>query len=430
MAVTINWNGDTNGLLSPIENYFRVSSDIFTSEELTEYEATVVIGDTVKNIALNTFFDGGAILEGLPEGILYFSNDLMFAIDGSWYMVLIATQDISVDGIEALAGVYFPKATNDEGVVHYVSSLTIINAKGEDKDYIIKESTLTAIADAIRNKKDTSEVILTEDMANEILDITSGIIEVNELPTDNIDTDAAYLCNGFLYRYITDDGSSIGTWTFNKEFTSYVDSSITLDGDYGYFYGPTSTTDGTLTQYPIQTIRSDPYGVAGREYIKFKCSTEIFSQVDSGFSGYPNEWGSNIYKAAGAGYGSGYFDYDDELHRTVIITREIENDALRAHFRANAIKHETGWVRYLSPSGSLTFEENGTFDVTDKVEVVVNVPLPSGSIEITENGTFDITDKEEVIVNIGASSIISNGTMITIDLAPVIQDGENIIIGG
>ena len=302
--------------------------------------------------------------------------------------------------------------------------------QSEDKDYFIKESTLTAIADAIRNKKDTSEAILTEDMANEILDISSGIIEVNELPTENIDTDAAYLCNGFLYRYITDDGSSIGTWTFNKEFTSYVDSSITLDGDYGYFYGPTSTKDSTLTQYPIQTIRSDPYGVAGREYIKFKCSTEIFSQVDSGFSGYPNEWGSNIYMAAGVGYGSGYFDYDDELHRTVIITREIENDALRAHFRANAIKHETGWVRYLSPSGSLTFEENGTFDVTDKVEVVVNIPLPSGSIEITENGTFDITDKEEVIVNIGASSIISNGTMITIDLAPVIQDGENIIIGG
>ena len=84
----------------------------------------------------------------------------------------------------------------------------------------------------------------------------------------------------------------------------------------------------------------------------------------------------------------------------------------------------------LSPSGSVTIEENGTVDVTDKVEVVVNIPLPSGSIEITENGTFDITDKEEVIVNIGASSIISNGTMITIDLAPVTQDGENIIIGG
>lgn len=174
MAVTINWNGDTNGLFTPIDNYYRVSEDIFTSEELTEYEASVVIGDTVKNIALNTFFDGGALLGGLPEGILYFSNDLMFAINGTWYMAIVATQDVTVEGAELLAGVYFPKATNDEGIVHYVSSLTITNAKGEDKDYIIKESTLKAIADAIRNKKDTSEAILTEDMASEIESIETG----------------------------------------------------------------------------------------------------------------------------------------------------------------------------------------------------------------------------------------------------------------
>lgn len=68
-----------------------------------------------------------------------------------------------------------------------------------------------------------------------------------------------------------------------------------------------------------------------------------------------------------------------------------------------SVKIESGYVK---PSGSVTVTENGTVDVTDIEEVVVDVPIPdgyiqpSGSLEITENSTVDVTDKEEVVVNV------------------------------
>ena len=53
------------------------------------------------------------------------------------------------------------------------------------------------------------------------------------------------------------------------------------------------------------------------------------------------------------------------------------------------------------PEGSLNISANGTYDVTNKAEAVVNVPNPStGSLEITENGTYDVTDKASAVVNV------------------------------
>ena len=63
-------------------------------------------------------------------------------------------------------------------------------------------------------------------------------------------------------------------------------------------------------------------------------------------------------------------------------------------------------AEYIIPEGSVTITENLTVNVTDKAEVVVNVPIPdgyivpSGNLPITENGTFNVTDKESVTVNI------------------------------
>lgn len=55
------------------------------------------------------------------------------------------------------------------------------------------------------------------------------------------------------------------------------------------------------------------------------------------------------------------------------------------------------------PEGSLNISANGTYDVTNKTEAVVNVPNPStGSLEITENGTYDVTDKASAIVNVSS----------------------------
>jgi hypothetical protein len=64
------------------------------------------------------------------------------------------------------------------------------------------------------------------------------------------------------------------------------------------------------------------------------------------------------------------------------------------------------------PQGEIQITSNGTFDVKEKAEVVVNVPneipdgyiKPSGELEITENGTYDVTDKSSVTVEVESES--------------------------
>ena len=74
---------------------------------------------------------------------------------------------------------------------------------------------------------------------------------------------------------------------------------------------------------------------------------------------------------------------------------------------------------YPEPEGSLTITKNGTFDVKDRAEAVVEVgggyPEPTGSVDITENGTHNVKDVAEAVVNVpnpssGSINISANGT--------------------
>lgn len=67
------------------------------------------------------------------------------------------------------------------------------------------------------------------------------------------------------------------------------------------------------------------------------------------------------------------------------------------------------------PEGSLNISANGTYDVTNKAEAIVNVPNPStGSLEITENGTYDVTDKASAVVNVPSSGGLPPFTVPTV----------------
>ena len=75
---------------------------------------------------------------------------------------------------------------------------------------------------------------------------------------------------------------------------------------------------------------------------------------------------------------------------------------------------EQGGGGYPEPTGSITITANGTHDVKDVAEAVVNVPEPTGMQLITSNGLHDIKDYAEAMVSVpqpsGSITITENGT--------------------
>lgn len=70
------------------------------------------------------------------------------------------------------------------------------------------------------------------------------------------------------------------------------------------------------------------------------------------------------------------------------------------------------------PTGTQTVTENGTYNISDKKYVAVNVPsegiTPTGTIEITENGIHDITEYAKAYVNVsgGQGGVIRDDIVI------------------
>lgn len=81
---------------------------------------------------------------------------------------------------------------------------------------------------------------------------------------------------------------------------------------------------------------------------------------------------------------------------------------------------------YIKPNGTLSVDENGIYDVTDKTSVAVDVPIPegyikpTGTLSVTENGTHNAKQYESVAVNVpipdgyikpsGTKTVTENGS--------------------
>ena len=56
----------------------------------------------------------------------------------------------------------------------------------------------------------------------------------------------------------------------------------------------------------------------------------------------------------------------------------------------------------ITPTGTKTITANGTdIDVAQYATASVAVPGPSGSLDITEDGTYDVSQYAQVVVNVG-----------------------------
>ena len=88
-----------------------------------------------------------------------------------------------------------------------------------------------------------------------------------------------------------------------------------------------------------------------------------------------------------------------------------------------------GWSKYLKPSGSVIVTENGMYDVSTLSKAYVEVPEPSGTITISNNGTYDVKDYASVDVRMPIITTVQTVTDLPVNVAVgsiaiVLEGGE------
>lgn len=198
---------------------------------------------------------------------------------------------------------------------------------------------LTDIADAIRAKTGGTAKLSLDEMPKAIAGITGGggecsgahVIEVTELPTENIDENAVYLCEGAYYKYA-------------MEFV-------------------------TVVQYGMDiSDLADAYGMSVLfEIVPTKPT--VFPEADMAFYYVEDEDDFYVYEPS-----AGLTDMATQMGADVIVVSNIAETSDEGLYAVM----QNGFKEYLAPTGTLTITENGKFDVSDVASVEVSLPiLPS-----------------------------------------------------
>ena len=203
--------------------------------------------------------------------------------------------------------------------------------------------------------------------------LAHNLISVDELPTENIDTEALYLCNGEYYKYV--EGGN--TWVFNDELT--LDTSLNCEFAFE-FEGYADTKNGTGIR--VQQI--------GGPYPHLQYQTDLFESY--GPPKYANAYCFTEYWGGSVGWLK-------EEYKTITIKEMPTDETFIAWLNANA-KPASGWMKYVVPSGAIVVTENGSFDVTDKEKVNVNVTMPTNLVlGVDELPTENINEEAIYIYN-------------------------------
>lgn len=211
--------------------------------------------------------------------------------------------------------------------------------------------------------------------------------------------------------------SSVSLWQERDLAATIYSSDWVNDAGTIEFY------DKTLTLTSMNSDGSYNYtGAATTAFIEWwnANTTEVFDTVEERYAGLFRDIAYEIRQKDGTSFKIEAMNYPARIRALV----------------ANGI----------TPTGTITFKTNGTYDVTQYASAKINVPTggggitPEGTIEITSNGDHDVTNYATASVNVpipdgyiiptGQLSITSNGThnaaqyeTVSVNVPNVIPDG-------
>ena len=219
------------------------------------------------------------------------------------------------------------------------------------------------------------------------------IIEVDELPTENIDETALYKVGDSYYKY----------------GDAFKDIIVVVDGVVYSVVEAYTKIGATFKLYYVKTRPTDDIVISGdtADGVLLACYY-VENENDSLVYGDFAETGTN------------------EWMSIAILTETINGGAITDISQATgnnttyALVNQ-GWTEYLVPNGALTITENGTFDVTDVASVNVNTQsvavcgiwrfnetVEKGIINLTQNVNFTTAIEGKVYECTGMSIIASN----------------------
>ena len=188
------------------------------------------------------------------------------------------------------------------------------------------------------------------------------IIEVNELPTENIDENALYKVGDTYHRYGGELLDVLWVWYDGLQVGSFVDAIKANGTTVELFYAKTKSTEN------IKETDDSIYNVY---YIEDEDNIFVYTN---------GMWLTVSTALEGMGSYTPYF-------KTVRSIDDIgETDEYIGVLCALIY---TGWKDYPWTNGTLTVEEVGTHNVTDKKEVNVNLGAVAGVWKFEQYGVYE-----------------------------------------